>query len=183
MSTARSSASGRLSSRAARHRYGMESSSRHVRRQLRPAARKTCRPSPAGSACRSRRRLPIFGNAKPKSGSHLLLQVLAGFARIMPYLPTWRPSPFEPSPRPVTAGRRRKSSQDLRRVPRGVVGWGYLEPHRRTLPFLCQPERVNYFIYRDPRDLLVSQVFFATDMYEDHGMHAYYRSLPDFAAG
>jgi hypothetical protein len=28
---------------------------------------------------------PIFGNAKPKSGSHLLLQVLNGFTRIMPY--------------------------------------------------------------------------------------------------
>jgi hypothetical protein len=30
--------------------------------------------------------------------------------------------------------------------------------------------------------MLVSQVFFATDLYEEHGMHAYYRSLPDFAA-
>jgi len=39
---------------------------------------------------------------------------------------------------------------------------------------------VNYFIYRDPRDLLVSQVFFATDMQEEHGMHEYYNSLPDF---
>jgi hypothetical protein len=39
---------------------------------------------------------------------------------------------------------------------------------------------VNYFIYRDPRDMLVSQVFFATDMHEEHGMHAYYNSLPNF---
>jgi hypothetical protein len=30
--------------------------------------------------------------------------------------------------------------------------------------------------------MLVSQVFFATDMHEEHGMHAYYKSLPDFAA-
>ena len=30
--------------------------------------------------------------------------------------------------------------------------------------------------------MLVSQVFFATDMYEEHGMHAYYKSLPDFSA-
>ena len=28
---------------------------------------------------------PIFGNAKPKSGSHMLLQVLNGFTEIMPY--------------------------------------------------------------------------------------------------
>ena len=28
--------------------------------------------------------------------------------------------------------------------------------------------------------MLVSQVFFATDMHEEHGMHAFYNSLPDF---
>ncbi len=28
---------------------------------------------------------PVFGNAKPKSGSHLLLQILNGFTEIMPY--------------------------------------------------------------------------------------------------
>jgi hypothetical protein len=28
--------------------------------------------------------------------------------------------------------------------------------------------------------MLVSQVFFATDMHEEHGMHTYYKSLPDF---
>ena len=41
---------------------------------------------------------------------------------------------------------------------------------------------MNYFLYRDPRDMLVSQVYFATDMHEEHGMHAYYKSLPDFDA-
>jgi hypothetical protein len=30
--------------------------------------------------------------------------------------------------------------------------------------------------------MLVSQVFFATDMHEEHGMHEHYKSLPDFAA-
>jgi hypothetical protein len=30
--------------------------------------------------------------------------------------------------------------------------------------------------------MLVSQVYFATDMHEEHGMHAYYKSLPDFSA-
>ena len=30
--------------------------------------------------------------------------------------------------------------------------------------------------------MLISQVFFATDMHTEHGMHAYYNSLPDFGA-
>jgi hypothetical protein len=122
---------------------------------------------------------PIFGNAKPKSGSHLLLQVLHGFERIMPiaYVAA------DPIRTVTKEGRRREPAEimdDLRSIPPGVVGWGYLDPTAENVSFLCRPHRVTFFLYRDPRDLLVSQVFFATDMYEEHGMHAYYKSLPDF---
>ena len=82
-------------------------------------------------------------------------------------------------------GRRRSSDEilsDLKNIPNGVIGWGYLEATKENVSFLASSGRVNYFIYRDPRDMLVSQVFFATDMYEEHGMHAYYKSLPDFSA-
>ena len=65
-------------------------------------------------------------------------------------------------------------------MPGGVIGWGYVEASGENVSVLCQPGRVNYFIYRDPRDLLVSQVFFATEMHAGHGMHEFYRSLPDF---
>jgi len=122
---------------------------------------------------------PIFGNSKPKSGSHLLLQVLAGFTQIMPYAYM----AAEPVRTINKDGGRRVIDEvavDLRRVPRGVIGWGYVEATPENVAILCQPGRVNYFIYRDPRDMLVSQVFFATDMHEEHGMHEYYKSLPDF---
>jgi hypothetical protein len=69
---------------------------------------------------------------------------------------------------------------DLYNIPNGVIGWGYVEANDENVAILCQPDRVNYFIYRDPRDMLVSQVFFATDMHAEHGMHAFYKSLPDF---
>ena len=122
---------------------------------------------------------PVFGNSKPKSGSHLLLQILNGFTRIMPY----KYVAADPVRMIEKEGRRKKKEEvlkDLQRVPRGVIGWGYVEASPENVAFLCKPERVNYFIYRDPRDMLVSQVFFATDMHEDHGMHAYYKSLPNF---
>jgi hypothetical protein len=124
---------------------------------------------------------PIFGNAKPKSGSHLLLQILGGFCRIMPYTYV-AAEPVRTIPK--NGGRRPadKILADLRAVPNGVIGWGYVDATPENVAFLCQPGRVNYFIYRDPRDMLVSQVFFATDMHEEHGMHAYYHSLPDFGA-
>ena len=152
----------------------------HTRRVLRPAGKT------AQAILRWRRfsfndAPPIFGNSKPKSGSHLLLQVLAGLCQVAPYKYVGR----EPI-RTITRDGRRKTKEEifgeLENLPRGVIGWGYLEASEENVAFLCQPGRVNYFVYRDPRDLLVSQVFFATDMYEEHGMHDFYQSLPDFGA-
>ena len=124
---------------------------------------------------------PIFGNSKPKSGSHLLLQILNGFTRIMPY------TYVEAEPvRTITKEGRRKTRDeivsDLGHLPKGVIGWGYVEASPENVAVLCKPGRVNYFLYRDPRDMLVSQVYFATDLYEEHDMHDYYKSMPDFGA-
>ena len=122
---------------------------------------------------------PIFGNSKPKSGSHLLLQILNGFTQIMPY----KYVDVDPIRTIEKKGRRKTEAEildELQQIPQGVIGWGYVEPAPGNVAFLCWPDRVNYFIYRDPRDMLVSQVFFATDMNEEHGMHEYYKSLPDF---
>lgn len=124
---------------------------------------------------------PVFGNSKPKSGSHLLLQILNGFTRIMPY----RYVEAEPVRTITKDGRRRTKEEilgELGNLPRGVIGWGYVDATPENVAFLCRPGRVNFFIYRDPRDMLVSQVYFATDMHEEHGMHDYYASLPDFGA-
>lgn len=108
-----------------------------------------------------------------------MLQILNGFTQIMPYAYV--------AAQPVRTiykdgGRRTvdQISSDMKCIPPGVIGWGYVDATKENLAVLCQTDRVNYFIYRDPRDLLVSQVFFATDMHEDHGMHALYKSLSDF---
>ena len=124
---------------------------------------------------------PIFANSKPKSGSHLLLQVMNGLTQIMPY------KYVDADPvRTITYEGRRKTKEeilvDLKHTPNGVIGWGYVDATPENASFLTSAGRVNYFIYRDPRDMLVSQVFFATDMHEEHGMHAYYNSLPDVGA-
>lgn len=124
---------------------------------------------------------PIFGNSKPKSGSHLLLQILNGFTKIMPY----RYVDADPIRTIKKDGGRRTADEilaDLKGIPNGVIGWGYVDATPENASFLTGSGRANFFIYRDPRDMLVSQVFFATDMHEEHGMHAYYNSLPDFGA-
>jgi len=108
-----------------------------------------------------------------------LLQILNGFTQIMPYAYV----AAEPIRTIRKGGGRRAADEvaaDLTSIRRGVIGWGYVEASSEIVAVLCQPGRVNYFIYRDPRDMLVSQVFFATDMHEEHGMHDFYKSLPDF---
>lgn len=124
---------------------------------------------------------PIFANSKPKSGSHLLLQVMNGFTQIMPY----KYVDADPIRTIKKDGGRRTADDiftDLRSVPNGVISWGYVDATPENASFLTSDGRINFFIYRDPRDMLVSQVFFATDMHGEHGMHDYYNSLPDFEA-
>ena len=150
-----------------------------LRRNLRPAG-KTLQAMARWKRLSFNDAPPIFGNAKPKSGSHLLLQVLNGFTRIMPY----RYVEAQPVRTIDRHGKRRTKEQvaaGLKAIPGGVIGWGYVDATGENVEYLTSSGRANYFIYRDPRDLLVSQVFYATDMYEEHGMHEHYASLPDFA--
>ncbi len=69
---------------------------------------------------------PIFGNSKPKSGSHLLLQVLNGFTQIMPYAYT-QAEPIRTIR--YFGGKRTQEeiSADLNAIPKGVIGWGYID--------------------------------------------------------
>jgi len=151
---------------------------KNIRRTFRPAG-KTLQAMARWKRLSFGEAPPIFGNSKPKSGSHLLLQILNGFTQIMPY----KYVDAEPIRTIEKKGKRKKKEEildELESIPQGVIGWGYVEATPENVAYLCKPGRVNYFIYRDPRDMLVSQVFFATDMHEEHGMHEYYNSLPDF---
>src|SRR5512145_1205725 len=95
-----------------------------IRRTLRPAGKTL-------QAIARWRRLsfndvpPIFGNSKPKSGSHLLLQILNGFTKIMPY----KYVAADPIRTIEKDGRRKTKDEvlaDLLQLPSGVIGWGYV---------------------------------------------------------
>jgi hypothetical protein len=151
---------------------------RTIRRAVRPAV-KTLQAIARWKQLSFNEAPPMFGNSKPKSGSHLLVQILKGFTQIVPY----KYVEAEPVRTIEKEGKRKTHEEvlrELKQIPRGVIGWGYVEASPENVAFLCQPNRINYFVYRDPRDMLVSQIFFATDMHEEHGMHEYYKSLPDF---
>jgi hypothetical protein len=56
----------------------------------------------------------------------------------------------------------------------GEIRYGYAPCREPYLSAITAPGRASIFIYRDPRDLLVSHVFYAKDIHKGHGMHEYY---------
>lgn len=127
------------------------------------------------------RRAPrVFGNAMPKSGSHLLTQVLHGLTELGPFVdPGFPPVNRDEANQPLPEER---IFQGIYRMLPGDIRYGYIHAKEPYLSLLTQPEQATIFIYRDPRDMLVSHVFYATDLYEGHGMNRYYAQLDSMEA-
>jgi hypothetical protein len=117
----------------------------------------------------------IFGNAIPKAGSHLLIQVLLGLKEIGPFVdPGFPPvNRFEGNTRLEPLER----VEELNRMRPGDIRYGYAGCKEPFLSAITGPGRASVFIYRDPRDQLVSHVFYATDIHTGHGMHDYYNNV------
>ncbi len=118
-------------------------------------------------------RMPaVIGNAMPKSGSHLLIQVLLGLTKLSPFVDPGLP------PLSRSAANRNLAEAEvvanLRRLGPGDIAYCYLHARPPYVAELAKDGVASFFIYRDPRDVIVSQVFYATEMHEGHGMHAYY---------
>jgi len=118
-------------------------------------------------------RMPaVLGNAMPKSGSHLIIQVLQGLVQIGPFV---NPG-FPPLNRDEANARVSEAEllQAIRAMRPGDIGYGYIQGREPFLSALTGPGRATVFVYRDPRDMLVSHVFYATEIHRGHGMHRYY---------
>ncbi|MBE0681729.1 MAG: sulfotransferase domain-containing protein [Anaerolineales bacterium] len=127
--------------------------------------------------------LPILlGISFPKSGTHLLDQILLGFSNIAPFAKRLHSFYAEYE---GESGAKRSPEQALAWLvslrPRDVAS-AHLFARPEAVVRVCKPEFVPYFIFRDPRDVVVSHVFYVTDMEARHVHHGYYKSLPDFNA-
>jgi hypothetical protein len=116
----------------------------------------------------------LFANSFPKSGTHLLTQVLAAFSNFSPVLNSGLP-PILTFDGPT--GRQRPTEAilvDLNRLLPGDLAYGHLHASPEVVSALARPGVVPYFIYRDPRDVVVSHVHYVTEMAPNHVHHAYY---------
>ena len=122
----------------------------------------------------------VVGNAMPKSGSHLLHQILLGLTEIGPFV--------DPGMPPITRSHSNKNLspskviEQVASLKTGDIAYGYFQALPEYVRMLSSENIASIFITRDPRDVLVSHVFYATDMYAGHGMHNYYNNLPNMEA-
>ncbi len=124
----------------------------------------------------------LLGISFPKSGTHLLDQILLGFAQVAPFAK--RVHSFYAEYEGET-GRKRAPEQALTWLdslrPLDVAS-AHLFARPEAASRVTSGGFVPYFIFRDPRDVVVSHVFYVTEMEARHVHHDYYASLPDFDA-
>ena len=130
----------------------------------------------------------LLGISFPKSGTHLLDQILLGFNRVAPFSRRLHSFYAEYE---GESGQKRSPEQAqawLTSLRPGDVASAHLFARDEVVKRVClsspegTPAFIPYFIFRDPRDVVVSHVFYVTDMEARHVHHDYYRSLPDFNA-
>jgi hypothetical protein len=118
----------------------------------------------------------------PKSGTHLLDQILLGFANVAQY-----------AKRVHSFYAEYEGESGVKRAPEQALHWldalrpcdvasAHLFARPDAVARVTSPRFIPYFIFRDPRDVVVSHVFYVTEMEARHVHHAYYQSLPDFDA-
>jgi hypothetical protein len=124
----------------------------------------------------------LLGISFPKSGTHLLDQILLGFSRVAPFSRRLHSFYAEYE---GESGRKRAPEQALRWLESlrpGDIASAHLFARPEAVALVTTPAFVPYFIFRDPRDVVVSHVFYVTEMEPNHVHHAYYQSLPGFDA-
>lgn len=124
----------------------------------------------------------LLGISFPKSGTHLLDQILLGFSNAAPF-----------SRRIHSFYAEYQGESGVKHQPEQALAWldslrpcdiasAHLFARPEAVAKVCSSNFVPYFIFRDPRDVVVSHVFYVTDMEARHVHHEYYKSLPDFNA-
>ena len=124
----------------------------------------------------------LLGISFPKSGTHLLDQILLGFSIVAPYARRLHSFYAE-----------YEGESGVKRAPEQALHWldslrsrdvasAHLFARPDAVARVASPRFIPYFIFRDPRDVVVSHVFYVTEMESRHVHHAYYQSLPDFDA-
>jgi hypothetical protein len=113
----------------------------------------------------------VVGNAMPKAGSHLIGQILRALPRFGPFMFTpWGKLNRGPHNSKLSV---HQTAARIRSLLPGEVAYANISAREEFTSLLIAPGKATLYVYRDPRDLVVSRVFYATEMYEGHALHDY----------
>ena len=126
-------------------------------------------------------RLPIiFGNAIPKCGSKLLFNILRGLQELGPFIDTGlnEIKPFFQGD--VTS--QTWINKQLDALQGGDIRFGYLYGYDENIKRLTQDNWASFLIIRDPRDQVISEIFFAMEIHRGHALHAFLHAQEEMGA-
>ena len=116
----------------------------------------------------------LLGISFPKSGTHLLNQILLGFSEFAPFA---HHIPLSFASYDGDTGEKRSVDEALAYLntlrPLDVSA-AHLLAWPEVVERVASPDFVPFFIFRDPRDVVVSHVFYIAEMLPDHHHHHYY---------
>ncbi len=119
----------------------------------------------------------LMGISFPKSGTHLLDQILLGFSKVAPFSPH---IPLFFASYDGESGEKRSVEEALAYIralrPLDVTST-HLLAWPQVMDAVCTPAFVPYFIFRDPRDVVVSHVFYVSQMLPQHVHYRYYNQV------
>lgn len=126
-------------------------------------------------------RLPIiFGNAIPKCGSKLLFNILRGLTELGPFVDTELNEI-----KPYFQGRVTSQAwinTQLDALRGGDIRFGYLYGRDENIKRLCQDNWASFLIIRDPRDQVISEIFYAMEIHRSHALHAFLHAQENMEA-
>jgi len=116
----------------------------------------------------------VLGLSFPKSGTNLLSQILAAFCKVAPFADRSFDvfATFSNETGEQTAS---QAALDFlrRRRPLDVVSAHFLD-WPEVIIEVQRRRYLSFFIYRDPRDVAISHVFYVTEKATEHVHHDYY---------
>lgn len=119
----------------------------------------------------------LIGISFPKSGTNLLRQVLMGFSKIAPYADRSFDvfAAFD-----AETGKSRSQNDALQflvNLRAGDIAAAHLHTWTKVVELVRSQAFIPFFIYRDPRDVVVSHVFYVTQMAPTHLHHKHYAEV------
>ena len=119
----------------------------------------------------------LLGISFPKSGTNLLRQVLAAFTQAGPFADRSFDvfAAFDAHTGAALNGQDALSF--LKRLQPGDVAAAHFHTWPEAVQESLKPRYLPYFMYRDPRDVVVSHVFYVTERATEHAHHEYYSKV------